>query len=54
MQYGSCTREGQEQRFHELKAVLEDTERQLKDAQASVDVGNADAIGLREASTPPA
>ncbi|KAL4268989.1 Autophagy-related protein 11 [Pleurotus pulmonarius] len=37
-----------EQRFHELKAVLEDTERQLKDAQASVDVGNADAIGLRE------
>ncbi|KAF9500734.1 putative peripheral membrane protein [Pleurotus eryngii] len=37
-----------EQRFHELKAILEDTERQLKDAQASVDVGNADAIGLRE------
>ncbi|KAL0959683.1 hypothetical protein HGRIS_011381 [Hohenbuehelia grisea] len=37
-----------EQRFHELSAIQEDTERQLKDARADVEVANADAVGLRE------
>jgi autophagy-related protein 11 len=37
-----------EHQFSELKAVLEDTERQLKDARAQIEITDADAVGLRE------
>jgi autophagy-related protein 11 len=37
-----------EHQFSELKAVLEDTERQLKDARAQSEITDADAVGLRE------
>ena len=37
-----------EHQFSELKAVLDDTERQLKDARAQTEITDADAVGLRE------
>jgi autophagy-related protein 11 len=37
-----------EHQFSELKAVLQDTDRQLKDARAQVEITDADAVGLRE------
>jgi autophagy-related protein 11 len=37
-----------EHQFHELKAIMEDTERKLKDAIAQNEVSCADAVGLRE------
>ncbi|CCM04884.1 uncharacterized protein FIBRA_07079 [Fibroporia radiculosa] len=37
-----------EHQFSELKAALEDTERQLKDARAQTDMALADTVGLRE------
>ncbi|KAH7887046.1 putative peripheral membrane protein [Phlebopus sp. FC_14] len=37
-----------EHQFSELKAQLEDSVRQLKDAEANVELTNADAVGLRE------
>ncbi|CDO68658.1 hypothetical protein BN946_scf184790.g7 [Trametes cinnabarina] len=37
-----------EHQFSELRAALEDAERQLKDARAQADMANADAVGLRE------
>ncbi|KAI0754446.1 hypothetical protein C8Q80DRAFT_1350248 [Daedaleopsis nitida] len=37
-----------EHQFSELRAALEDAERQLKDARALADMANADAVGLRE------
>ncbi|KAI0370493.1 hypothetical protein BV20DRAFT_1018587 [Pilatotrama ljubarskyi] len=37
-----------EHQFSELRAALEDTERQLKDARAQAEMANADAVGLRE------
>lgn len=37
-----------EHQFSELKAVLEDTEQQLKDARAQTEITDADAVGLRE------
>lgn len=37
-----------EHQFSELKAVLEDIERQLKDARAQSEITDADAVGLRE------
>lgn len=37
-----------EHQFSELKAVLEDTERQLKDARSQTEIADADAVGLRE------
>jgi autophagy-related protein 11 len=37
-----------EYQFSELKAALEGTERQLKDARVQNEVANADAVGLRE------
>ena len=37
-----------EHQFSELRAALEDAERQLKDARAQAEMANADAVGLRE------
>ncbi|KAI0654388.1 hypothetical protein C8Q70DRAFT_925844 [Cubamyces menziesii] len=37
-----------EHQFSELRAALEDMERQLKDARAQAEMANADAVGLRE------
>ncbi|KAI0942131.1 hypothetical protein AcV7_002650 [Taiwanofungus camphoratus] len=37
-----------EHQFSELKAALEDTERQLKDARAQAEMALADTVGLRE------
>ncbi|KAH9930184.1 hypothetical protein B0H21DRAFT_826142 [Amylocystis lapponica] len=37
-----------EHQFSELKAVLDDTERQLKDARAQTEMALADTVGLRE------
>ncbi|KAI9065323.1 hypothetical protein FKP32DRAFT_1590816 [Trametes sanguinea] len=37
-----------EHQFSELRAALEDAERQLKDARAQAEMANADAMGLRE------
>ncbi|KAI8976594.1 hypothetical protein BD414DRAFT_524466 [Trametes punicea] len=37
-----------EHQFSELRAALEDTDRQLKDARAQAEMANADAVGLRE------
>jgi len=37
-----------EHQFSELKATLEETERQLKDARAQTEITDADAVGLRE------
>ncbi|KAH9852196.1 hypothetical protein C2E23DRAFT_189253 [Lenzites betulinus] len=37
-----------EHQFSELRAALENTERQLKDARAQAEMANADAVGLRE------
>jgi autophagy-related protein 11 len=37
-----------ERQFFELKAVQEQTDRQLKDLRAEVEIANADAVGLRE------
>jgi autophagy-related protein 11 len=37
-----------EHQLHELKAIQEDTERRLKDAQSQNEVACADAVGLRE------
>ncbi|KAH9922465.1 uncharacterized protein B0H18DRAFT_1017593 [Fomitopsis serialis] len=37
-----------EHQFSELKAALEDTQRQLKDARAQVEMAQADTAGLRE------
>ncbi len=37
-----------EHQYLELKAALEDAQRQLKDARAQADMTNSDAVGLRE------
>lgn len=37
-----------EHQFSELKAVLENTERQLKDTKSQREIADADAVGLRE------
>nr|VWO96584.1 Autophagy-related protein 11 [Ganoderma boninense] len=37
-----------ERQFSELRAAVEDSERQLKDARAQAEMANADAVGLRE------
>ncbi|PIL23373.1 hypothetical protein GSI_14684 [Ganoderma sinense ZZ0214-1] len=37
-----------EHQFSELRAAVEDAERQLKDARAQAEMANADAVGLRE------
>ncbi|KAI0346465.1 putative peripheral membrane protein [Trametopsis cervina] len=37
-----------EHQYQELKAALEDAQRQLKDARAQTDMSNSDAVGLRE------
>ncbi|KAI0828603.1 hypothetical protein BC628DRAFT_1316368 [Trametes gibbosa] len=37
-----------EHQFSELRAALENTDRQLKDARAQAEMANADAVGLRE------
>ncbi|KAI0631177.1 hypothetical protein C8Q77DRAFT_1131798 [Trametes polyzona] len=37
-----------EHQFSELRAALENAERQLKDARAQAEMANADAVGLRE------
>ena len=37
-----------ERQFSELRAAVEDAERQLKDARAQAEMANADAVGLRE------
>ncbi|RPD75615.1 hypothetical protein L226DRAFT_560124 [Lentinus tigrinus ALCF2SS1-7] len=37
-----------EHQFSELRAALDDAERQLKDARAQAEMANADAVGLRE------
>ncbi|KIL61079.1 hypothetical protein M378DRAFT_13754 [Amanita muscaria Koide BX008] len=37
-----------ERQFHELKALQEHTERQVRDLKGDVEIANADAVGLRE------
>jgi len=37
-----------ERQFHELKALNELTERQVKDFKADIEIANSDAVGLRE------